>query len=141
MIRAAHDLTAPPAANALRGEFTAAVAGEPHRFDTRLATVAAIEDACGDRPIVEVLNGVVLGRRARDVIPLIAAALAAAEPGRPDAAALARRATVEEGEVFVLGLILALGFTVAPHGEGGATSSPLDGAPDGGAGASSRSAA
>ncbi len=129
-----------PALNALRGEFAASIAGEPCRFDTRLATVAAIEEACGDRPIAEVLNGVILGRRAKDLMPLIEAALRAADPWRDDPALLAAQATVEEAEAFVLALILALGFTVGGRTEG-SDAPPLDGAPDGGAGASSRSAA
>lgn len=126
--------------NALRGEFTVPIAGEPCCFDTRLATVAAIEDACGDRPIVDVLNAIVLGRRARDLIPLIAAALTAAEPWRADAADLAADATVEEAETFMLALLVALGFTVG-QGPEGASPPPLDGMPGGGAGASSPSAA
>lgn len=129
-----------PVANTLRGEFIVPIAGESCRFDTRLGTIAAIEDACGDRPIVEVLNGIVLGRRARDLIPLVAAALAAAEPWRADAADLAAQATIEEAETFMLALLVALGFTVG-QGNGESAPSPLDDEPDGDAGASSPSAA
>ena len=130
-----------PAVNTLRGEFTTPIAGEPCRFDTRLATIAAIEEACGDRAVVEVLNGIVLGRRARDLIPLIAAALAAAEPWRADPQGQAAQASVEEAEAFVLALILALGFSIGEGRREPPDARPLDGAPDGGAGANSRSAA
>lgn len=134
------DDRARPAVNALRGEFIASIAGEPCRFDTRLATIAAIEEACGDRPIVEVLNGIVLGRRARDLIPLVAAALSAAEPWRADAAEVAAQATIEEAETFMLALLVALGFTVE-QGHGEASPPPLDDGTDGDGGASSPSAA
>lgn len=129
-----------PAINPLRGEFELPVAGEPCRFDTRLSTVALIETACGERAIVEVLNGIIAERRARDVMPLLAAALVAAGRGPAEAEALAASATVGEAEAFVLALIFALGFTVGRPGERGGAP-PLAEASSGGAGASSRSAA
>jgi hypothetical protein len=99
----------------LRGTFEAAIAGEPLRFDTRLGTIAAIEERCGDQPIVEIVNAAVFGRRARDRIALLAAAIAAT--GRDDAEVLAADATVPEAEGFILALMEALGFTVASRGE------------------------
>ncbi len=129
-----------PAINPLRGEFELPVAGEPCRFDTRLSTVALIETACGERAIVEILNGIIAERRARDVMPLLAAALVAAGRGPAEAEALAASATVGEAEAFVLALIFALGFTVGRPGERGGAP-PLAEASSGGAGASSRSAA
>ena len=136
--------SARPAVNPMNGEFAVLVAGELCRFDTRLATIAAVEAACGDQPIVEILNGIVRGRRARDVIPLLAATLRCAEPpsaGDPDE--LAARATVGEAEAFVLALIFALGFTVggtAVRGEED-PGRPLDGSSSGAAGGPLRSAA
>lgn len=129
-----------PAINPMRGEFELPVAGEPCRFDTRLSTVALIEVACGDRAIVEILNGIIAERRARDVMPLLAAALVAAGRGPDEAEALAAAATVGEAEAFVLALVFALGFTVGRPAEGGGAP-PLAGPSSGGAGASSRSAA
>ncbi len=128
-----------PAINPMRGEFAVLVAGELCRFDTRLATIATIEAACGDRPIVEVLNGIIAGRRARDVIPLLSAALAAADPPHPDGDALASRASIGEAEAFVLALIFALGFTVGRDGEGG-NQPPLPQTSPGALGGSSPSA-
>ncbi len=130
-----------PAINTLRGEFDAMIAGELCRFDTRLSTIAAIEEACGGRAIVEVLNGIILGRRAKDQIPLIAAALKAADPWRDDPEALAAEATVGEAEAFVLALVFALGFTVGSGPREGRDDDPLDRASDGGAGGNSRSGA
>ena len=129
-----------PVVNTMRGEFEAAVAGEFFRFDTRLSTVAAIEAACGDRAIVDVLNGIIAGRRARDQIPLIEAALAAADPACENVAALAGRATVGEAEAFILALIFALGFTVGAKGEAAGGPAPLDARSNGASGAASRSA-
>lgn len=132
-----------PAVNPMNGEFAVLVAGELCRFDTRLSTVAAVEAACGDQPIVEILNGIVRSRRARDVIPLLAAALRCAEPPPRDPDAFANNATVGEAEAFVLALVFALGFTVGLPGarrEEGADG-PLDAGSAGGAGAPSRSAA
>ena len=111
------------------------------RFDTRLSTVAAIEQACGDRAVVEVLNRVIAGRRARDQIPLIAAALAAADPAQADPESVAASATVSEAEAFVLALVFALGLTVAGERREGNGDGPLDRTSDGADGASSRSAA
>lgn len=130
----------PAAINPLRGEFAVPVGGDLCRFDTRLSTIAAIEAACGDRPIVTVLNGIIAERRARDVIPLLAAALDAADPPDPEAAARAGRASVGEAEAFVLALVFALGFSVGRTGEGG-TTPPLPDAASGSSGAPSRSAA
>lgn len=130
-----------PSINTLRGEFEATIAGELCRFDTRLSTIAALEAACGDRAIVEVLNGIIVGRRARDQIPLLAAALACAEPPHPQPDALAANANVGEAEAFVLALIFALGFTVGAGSTKGGDGAPLDGASTGGAGGSLRSAA
>lgn len=129
-----------PAINPMRGEFELPVAGEPCRFDTRLSTIALIEAACGDRPIVEILNAIIVARRARDVMPVLAAALVAAGRGPAEAEALAASATVGEAEAFVLALVFALGFSVGREGDGAGTP-PLAGASSGGAGVSSRSAA
>lgn len=95
----------------LRGEFEAAVAGELRRFDTRLGTVAAIEERCGDRAIVELIERAVFGRKAKDRLALLEAALAAAGHEGVRAA----DATVAEVESFILGLMGALGFSVAPR--------------------------
>ncbi|WP_131194927.1 hypothetical protein [Lichenihabitans psoromatis] len=128
--------------NPLSGEFQTSIDGTMCRFDTRLATIAAIETACGDRAIVEVLNGVILGRRAKDQIAVIAAALAAVEPGRDDAEERAARATVNEAEAFVLALVFALGFSIASsQAEARADGRPFDGPSAGANGESSRSAA
>lgn len=127
--------------NTARGEFETAIAGEMVRFDTRLSTVAAIEQACGDRAVVAVLNDIIAGRRARDQIPLIAAALAAADPARPDPEAFAASATVGEAEAFLLALVFALGLTVAGERREGGTEVPLDRLSDGADGASSPLAA
>ena len=130
-----------PVINSLRGEFETTIAGELRRFDTRLSPIAAIEEACGGRAVVEVLNGVILGRRARDQIPLISAALAASDPERDDAEERAAPATVGEAEAFVLALVFALGFKVADRGTGEGAGVPLDASRNGRAGASSPSAA
>lgn len=127
--------------NTARGEFETAIAGEMVRFDTKLSTVAAIEQACGDRAVVAVLNDIIAGRRARDQIPLIAAALTAADPARPDPEAFAASATVGEAEAFVVALVFALGLTVAGERRGGGIEIPLDRSSDGTDGASSPSAA
>lgn len=129
-----------PSINTLRGEFEATIAGELCRFDTRLSTIAAMEAACGDRAIVEVLNGIIVGRRARDQIPLLAAALASAEPPHPRPEDLAAKANIGEAEAFVLALIFALGFTVGAGSAKGGDGGPLDGTSTGGAGGSLRSA-
>ena len=86
------------------------------------------------------LNRIVAERRARDVIPLLEAALAAADPPHADAAARASRASIGEAEAFVLALVFALGFSVGRPGEGGSTP-PLPDATSGSRGAPSRSAA
>jgi hypothetical protein len=125
--------------NALRGEFTATLAGEPIRFDTTLATVARIEEACGGRSVLEVVNAVVVGRRAADQIALLSAALGAA--GCPEAEAVAARTTVPEAEAFVLALMGALGFRLTPRTEAGEVADPLAGPSAGADGALSRSAA
>lgn len=133
--------------NPLRGEFAAVLAGERIAFDTTLQSVALIEERCGAVPIVEAINRAVLGRRAPDLLALIAGALAAA--GRADAEALAGRTASVEAEAFVLALMAALGFEVAarpsagghPEGEGDAPFRAAPGAPrSGDAGAASRSA-
>lgn len=131
--------------NRLAGEFDAVLAGERHRFDTMLATVARIEEACAGPPIVEILDRAALGRRARDHLALIAAALTA--QGRlaaAEAEALAGRATLAEAEAFALALIRALGFEIvrregaeAPSGE----SRPLPAASAGAGGGPSPSPA
>ena len=36
------------------GTFDATIGGEPFTFDTRLGTIARIEERCGDKPIVEI---------------------------------------------------------------------------------------
>ena len=124
--------------NMLRGEFTAVLAGETHAFDTTLATIAAIEEACEGRSIMEIVSGVVVGRRAADQIALLAAALRAAGRSPTEATALARRTTVPEAEAYVLALMGALGFKVARSGEGEAAGQvPLDEAPAGASGGSS----
>lgn len=129
-----------PAINVLRGEFELPVAGEACRFDTRLSSIALIEAACGERAIVEILNGIIAERRARDVMPLLAAALVAGGRGPAEAEALAATATVGEAEAFVLALIFALGFSVGREGDRDGAP-PLAAGSSGGAGASSRSAA
>ncbi len=131
-----------PVINAIRGEFQTPIAGRLFRFDTRLSTVAAIEDACGDRAIVDVLNGIITGRRARDQIPLIGAALAAAVPEPDEPAALAAQASAGEAEAFILALVFALGFSIAaPAAAEDRQASPLAEPSAGDAGGSSRSAA
>jgi hypothetical protein len=132
--------TRQPAINTLMGEFEVTVAGKLRRFDTRLSSIAAIEEACGDRPVVDVLNAIIAGRRAKDLMPLLAAALAAADPSC-DAESLAAEATVGEAEAFVLAFIFALGFTVGATAQGEGRSVPLDGPHNGATGAPSRSAA
>ena len=106
--------------NALRGEFTAVLAGERIAFDTTLQTVALIEERCGGVPIVQAIEKAVFGRRAADTLALIAGALGAL--GRDDAEAVAGRTAAVEAEAFVLALMAALGFELArrPAGEGGA---------------------
>ena len=121
----------------VRGTFEATLGGEPLRFDTRLGTIAAIEERCGDQPIVEIVNTAVFGRRARDRMALLAAAIAAS--GRDDAEGLAAAATVPEAEGFILALMGALGFTVGPRGEED-RQDPLAGPSAGGAGGNSPSA-
>ncbi len=123
----------------LRGTFEATIGGELLRFDTRLGTIAAIEERCGDRPIVEIVNTAVFGRRARDRIALLAATIAATGRDAAEADALAAGATMTETEGFILALMGALGFTVAPRGEEGG-SSPLAGASTGADGGNSPSA-
>lgn len=125
--------------NSLRGEFQAAIGGEPIRFDTTLGTIASIEDRCGDTGIVEIINKAVFGRRARDQIALLAAALAVKGCGGEEAEARAASASVAEAEAFILALMGALGFEVAPRRLEEAR--PLDGASVGRDGAGSRSAA
>ena len=125
--------------NTLRGEFEATLGGERVAFDTTLGTIAKIEDRCGDLPIVEIINKVVFGRRARDQMTLLAAAITATGRSDGDADALAARASVSEAESFILALMGALGFEVAPRREE-SVDRPLDGASSGVAGASSPSA-
>jgi hypothetical protein len=127
--------------NALRGEFIASLGGDPIAFDTTLGTIARLEDACGGRSVLEVVNGVVVSRRAADQIALLTATLLAA--GRPTAEAerMARLATVPEAEAFILALMGALGFKLTPQAAAAGESDPLDGAPAGSDGAPSRSAA
>ncbi len=125
--------------NALRGEFEAAIGGDLIAFDTALGTVATIEERCGDLPIVELVNKAVFGRRARDQMALLAAAIAATGRSTEEAATLAARASVAETERFILALMGALGFEVTRAvGEG--AERPLDGANSGDVGGSSRSA-
>ena len=131
------------AANALRGEFAAVLAGERVAFDTTLRTVALIEERCGGVPIVRAIETAVFGRRAADTLALIAGALAAM--GRPAAEALAGRTASVEAEAFVLGLMAALGFELGrrPDREGAAlplAKAPASAPPSGGAGAASPSA-
>ena len=125
--------------NAMRGEFEAKVGGETVRFDTRLGTIAAIEDRCGDIGIVEIVNKVVFGRRAKDQIALLAAALVTRGCGDEEAEKRATAASVAEAEAFILALMGALGFEIAPRRAGEAR--PLGGASDGTDGGSSPSAA
>ena len=127
----------PMTPNILRGEFTATLGGSPVRFDTRLGTVALIEEHCGGRAILEVVNTVVTGRRAAEQMALIAGALGAV--GHTEAEALAARTTVPEAEAFILALMGALGFELTPHAA--EERDPLDGAPAGAAGGNSPSAA
>jgi hypothetical protein len=126
-------------ANGLRGEFTAALAGERIAFDTTLQTVALIEERCGGVPIVQVIEKAVFGRRAADMLALIAGALAA--QGRADAETVAGRAASVEAEAFLLALMAALGFELARRPAGEGTALPLATAPGSGAAAApSRSA-
>lgn len=122
--------------NALRGEFEAAIGGDLIAFDTALGTVATIEERCGDLPVVELVNKAVFGRRARDQMALLAAAIAATGRSTEEAATLAARASVAETERFILALMGALGFEIAPRSPE-VHERPLDGASNGGAGASS----
>jgi hypothetical protein len=125
----------------LRGEFTATVGGVPTAFDTTLGTIARIEESCGGRSVLEIVNAVVVGRRAADQIALLAAALQASGQPQTEAEAIARRATVPEAEAFVLALMGALGFKLTPRAAEGGEQGPLDGSSGGGAGASSPLAA
>ncbi len=124
--------------SSLRGEYIATLGGASFAFDTTLGTIARIEEACGGRSIMDIVGEVVIGRRAADQMALLAAALHAA--GHAEAAAA--RATVAEAEAFILALMGALGFRLAPRGEAAAPDqSPLAGSNDGDDGANSRSAA
>lgn len=125
------------ACTAMRGEFEASVAGTLHRFDTTLASVAAIEERCGDASIVDILNRVVTGRRARDLSDLLAAALVASGLAPDAASGLAGGASLAEAEGFVLALIAALGFEVGRRDRDGER--PLADASFGGDGGSSPS--
>ena len=127
------------AANALRGEFAAVLAGERVLFDTTLNTVALIEERCGGVPIVQAIEKAVFGRRAADLLALIAGALAAL--GRDDAEAVAARTAAVEAEDFVLALMGALGFELARRSarEGADPLGPT-GPANGAAGAASPSA-
>ena len=126
----------PMTPNTLRGEFTATLGGSPVQFDTRLGTVARLEEHCGGRAVLEIVNTVVTGRRAADQMALIAGALQAV--GHAEAEALAARTTVPEAEAFILALMGALGFELTPHPA--EERDPLDGGPAGGAGGNSPSA-
>ena len=128
-------------ANPLRGEFATSLAGEPYQFDTSLGTIAQIEEACGGRAIVAIINDVVIGRRAADQAALIAAMLTTRGCPAEDATRLAARATVPEA--FILALMGALGFALQPrNGEGrSGEPTPLDGSSAGAVGAPSLSAA
>ena len=127
--------------SSLRGEFTATLAGEPCLFDTTLGTIARIEESCGDRAVVEIVNRVGIGRRAVDQAGLLAAALVTRGCPEEEAAALAARVTVTEAEAFILALMGALGFALQPRtGEGRLSEpSPLHEPSGGGAGAPLRS--
>lgn len=129
--------------SSLRGEYKATIGGASFAFDTRLGTIARIEDACGGRSILQVISGVVTERRAAEQITLIAAALQAAGKSAAEAGSVAAHATVPEAEAFVLALMGALGFKLAARaGEGGAGGQdPLDGSSAGDDGGSSLSAA
>ncbi len=129
----------PPMINTMRGEFEALIAGKRYRFDTRLSTVASIEAACGDRAVVDVLNGIIVGRRVRDQIPLLGAALACADPAPEDPTQAAAQATVGEAEAFILALVVALGFKVGAREGRGGTQPPLDDPASGGNGGPSPS--
>ena len=123
----------------LKGEFEAVLGGEPVRFDTRLGTIASIEELCGDLGIVEIVNKAVFSGRTRDRIGLLSASLRAKGCPADEADRRAGDATLDEAEAFILALMGALGFEVAPRRAGEAR--PLDGASAGGSGASSPSAA
>lgn len=125
--------------NSLRGEYEATLGGETLRFDTTLGTIASIEERCGDLPILEIVNRAVQGRRARDRMSLLAAAIEAAGRSAGEAEALAAAAAVAEAERFILALMGALGFEIAPRAPE-VHQRPLDGASSGGAGGSSPSA-
>ena len=128
-------------ANSLRGEFAATLAGDLYRFDTSLGTIAQIEEACGGRAIVTIVNDVVIARRAADQAALIAAALATRGCPAEDAIRLAARTTVPEAEAFILALMGALGFALQPREGRSGEPIPLDGSSAGAAGAPSRSGA
>ena len=125
--------------NLLRGEFSATFSGNPARFDTTLGTVARIEELCGGRSILEVVNAVVTGRRAVDQMTLLAGALKAIGRAPAEAEAIAARATVPEAEAFILALMGALGFTLTPAPA--EERDPLDGSPGGDGGGNSPLAA
>ncbi|MCW6510986.1 GTA-gp10 family protein [Lichenifustis flavocetrariae] len=127
--------------NPLRGEFSATIGGVPSAFDTTLGTIARIEEACGGRSILDVVNGVVIGRRAADQMTLLSAALQATGQPPAEAEAIAARATVPEAEAFILALMGALGFKLTPRAGEAGEQGPLDGSSAGDAGASSPSAA
>ncbi len=55
----------------LRGAYAATLSGERQVFDTTLGTIARIEEACGGRSVMEVVTGVVTGRRAADQMALL----------------------------------------------------------------------
>jgi hypothetical protein len=127
--------------NALRGEFSAVLAGERIVFDTTLQTVALIEERCGGLPIVQAIEKAVFGRRAADTLALIAGALAA--QGREDAETVAGCTASVEAEAFLLALMAALGFELArrPAGEALPLAAAAANAPESGAAAApSRSA-
>ena len=124
--------------NILRGDFEVPIAGGLRRFDTCLGSIAMIEDRCGDLSIVEIVNRAVFGRRARDQRTLIAAALITVGHEPAEADTLAGRASVAEAEGFILALMGALGFEIAPRRDGGDV--PLADASSGPGGGSSPSA-
>jgi hypothetical protein len=130
--------------NSMRGEFEALLAGEMQAFDTNLGTIAAIEDACGDASIVDILDRCVFGRRAGPRMALITAALMAGGRDKAAAERLSARTASAEAEAFILAMMRALGFEIAAKApgnvaDGGETGGarPLDGASAGGAGGNS----
>lgn len=127
--------------DSLRGDYAATLGGIPLTFDTMLGTIARIEETCGGRSIMEIVNGVVTGRRAADQMALLSAVLQTGGKPRAEAEQIAAKSTVPEAEAFILALMGALGFKLTSRAGEAQEHDPLDGSRDGAAGANSLSAA